>query len=78
MLTIILSNYQKPPVPLKGWDTKGGTFCMSQDKKHNVHRFKLNLHSLKIMIEESFPENITCRGAVVFGKWVKQCHENNF
>ena len=24
-------------------------------KKHNVHRFTLNLHSLKIMIVESFP-----------------------
>ena len=30
------------------------------------------------MIVESFPENITCRGAVVFGKLVKQCHENYF
>ena len=30
------------------------------------------------MIVESFPENITCCGAVVFEKRVKQCHENNF
>ena len=37
----------------------------------------LHLHSLKIMIAESFPENLTCWGAVVLGKWVKQCHEDN-
>ena len=30
------------------------------------------------MIVENFPENITCRGAVVFEKWVKQCHGNSF
>ena len=29
-----------------------GTFC---DTKHNVHRFTLNLHRLKIMIVESVP-----------------------
>ena len=29
------------------------------------------------MMVESFPENITCSDAVVFKKWVKQCHENN-
>ena len=28
------------------------------DKKHDVHRFTLNIHRLKIMIVESFPENI--------------------
>ena len=27
---------------------------------------------------ESFPSNITYWGAVVFEKWVKQCHENTF
>ena len=47
-------------------------------KKHNIHRFTFNLHSLKIMIVASFPGSITCRGAVVFEKRVKQCHENNF
>ena len=45
---------------------------------HNVHRITLHSHSLKIMIVESFSENIACWGAVVFEKWVKQCHENNF
>ena len=35
-------------------------------------RFTLNLHSLKIMIVESFPWNFTYWGAVVFAKWVKQ------
>ena len=40
-------------------------------KKLNVHRFTLNLHSLKIMIVESFPWNFTYWGAVVFEKWVK-------
>ena len=30
------------------------------------------------MIVESFPSNITYWGAVVFEKWVKQCHENTF
>ena len=44
----------------------------------NVHRFTLNLQGLKIMIAESFPSNITYWGAVVFEKWVKQCHENTF
>ena len=52
-----------------------GTFC---NTKPNVHRFTLNLHSLKIMIVESFPVNIRCWGAVVFEKWVIQCHENTF
>ena len=52
-----------------------GTFC---NTKHNVHRFTLNLHRLKIMIVESFPENISCWGAVVFEKRVKQCNENTF
>ena len=51
----------KPKDALKGVCT----FC--RRKKHNVHRFTLNLHSLKIMIVESFPENITYRGAIVFG-----------
>ena len=27
---------------------------------------------------EDFPKNITCWGAVIFEKWSKQCHENNF
>ena len=52
---------------------KGSMYFLS-DKKHNVHRFTLNSHSL---IVESFPGNITCWGAVVFEKQVKQCHENN-
>ena len=52
-----------------------GTFC---NTKHNVHRFTLNLHRLKIMIVESVPSNISCWGAVVFEKLVKQCHENTF
>ena len=30
------------------------------------------------MIEESFPGTITCWGAVVFEKLVKECHRNNF
>ena len=30
------------------------------------------------MIEESFPGTITCWGAVVFEKLVKECHGNNF
>ena len=30
------------------------------------------------MIVESFSENITCWGDVVFDEWVKQCHENSF
>ena len=30
------------------------------------------------MIVESVPQNISCWGAVVFEKWVKQCHENTF
>ena len=35
-----------------------GTFC---NTKHNVHRFTLNLvHSLKIMIIQSFLKNISC------------------
>ena len=29
-----------------------GTFC---NTKHNVHKFTLNLHRLKIMIVASFP-----------------------
>ena len=45
---------------------------------HNVHRITLHSHSLKIMIVESFSENMTCWGAVVFEKRVKQCHGNNF
>ena len=49
-----------------------GAFCKT---KHNVHRFKLNLHRLKIMIVESLP---SCWGAIVFEKWVKQCHKNTF
>ena len=52
-----------------------GTFC---NTKHNVHRFTLNLHRLKIMTVESVPEIISCWGAVVFEKLVKQCHENTF
>ena len=36
-----------------------GSMYFLLDKKHNVHRFSLNSHSLKIMIVESFPENIT-------------------
>ena len=36
------------------------------------------LTHFKIMIVESFPENLTCWGNVVFEKWVKQCYENNF
>ena len=44
----------------------------------NVHRFTLNSHSLKIMTLDSVPKNIICWGAVVFEKWVKQCHENNW
>ena len=52
------------------------TFCRTKNTMSTgLH---LNSHSLKIMVVESFPENITCRGAVVFEKWVKQCHENNF
>ena len=43
---------------------KGMYFFLT--KKHNVHRFTLNLHSLKIMIVESFPWNFTYWGAVVF------------
>ena len=27
---------------------------------------------------ESFPKNITCSGAAVFEKLVKQCQENNY
>ena len=46
-------------------------------QKTQCPQINTNLHSLKIMIVDSFPENITCWGAVVFGKWVKQCHENN-
>ena len=45
---------------------------------HNVHRFTLNLHLLKIIKVERLPENINCWGAVVFEKWVKLCHENTF
>ena len=30
------------------------------------------------MTVKSFPENISCWGAVVFEKLVKQRHENNF
>ena len=30
------------------------------------------------MIVESFPGTITCWGAVVFEKLVKECHGNNF
>ena len=37
-----------------------------------------DIFNLKIMIVESFPSNITYWGAVVFEKWVKQCHENTF
>ena len=56
-----------------------GTFCWTfcWTKNHNVHRFTLNSHSLKIMIVKGFPANITYWGAVVFEKWVKQWHENN-
>ena len=50
-------------------------YVLFSNTKHNVHRFTLNLNSLKIMIVESFPENITYLGAVVFG--VKQCHRNS-
>ena len=45
---------------LSRWYLKDfGTFCNTK-LKHNVHGFTLNLHSLKIVIVESFPENITC------------------
>ena len=47
-------------------------YVLFPNTKHNVHRFTLNLHSLKIMIVESFPWNFTYWGAVVFEKWVKQ------
>ena len=46
--------------------------------KHNVHRLTLNLHSLKIMMVDSLSLNISCWGAVVFEKWVKQCYESMF
>ena len=50
---------------------KGIIMYFFQTKKHNVHRFTLNLHSLKIMIVESFPWNFNYWGAVVFEKLVK-------
>ena len=50
---------------------KGIIMYFFQTKKHNVHRFTLNLHSLKITIVESFPWNFTYWGAVVFEKFVK-------
>ena len=50
-------------------------FC---NTKHNVHRFKLNWHRLKIMIVESLSYNFTCWGAIGFEKRVKQCHKNTF
>ena len=46
-------------------------YVLFPNKKHNVHRYKLNLHSLKIIIVESFPWNFTYWDAVVFEKWVK-------
>ena len=38
-------------------------------------RNNVNSHSLKILIAESVPKIL---GALVFEKWVKQCHENTF
>ena len=49
-----------------------GTFC---NIKHNVHRFTLNLHGLKIMMIESFPQNIFCWRAVFFYR-IEQCLTN--
>ena len=46
-----------------------GTFC---NKKHNVHRFTLSLHSLKIMIVESLPSNYT------FSEMTETSQENTF
>ena len=43
--------------------------------KHNVHRFALNLHSLKIMIVESFPRNVTLLRCCSFWEMSKS---NNF
>ena len=51
-----------------------GTFC---NTKHIIHRFTLNLHGVKIMILKAYL-NISCWGAVIFEKWVKQCHESKF
>ena len=52
--------------------------CTFWNTKHNGHRFALNLQQLKIMIVEGFSQNITCWGAVVFQKLVKQCHKYLF
>ena len=57
------ANLMQTPMPYvlrRTLNALKGSMYFLQDTKHNVHRFTLNLHSLKIMMVESFPLNITC------------------
>ena len=70
-----ISLYSNPPKVTECCTDRVWVLLVGHITNVHVHIFTLNLQGLKIIMVESFPENSTCLGVVVFEKWVQQCSQ---